>query len=90
MEHNQLTARNKYRIRAMDHLAEETGGATFDALQTDVGKAFEQIDTQLRTMYELVFASTNPAHDGSYRKLTIRLKQPGMTVRAKSGYFAAD
>jgi VWFA-related protein len=74
----------------MGHLAEETGGATFDALQTDVGKAFEQIDTQLRTMYELAFASTNPAHDGSYRKLTIRVKQSGLRVRAKSGYFAAN
>lgn len=90
MQHNQLTARNKYSIRAMDHLAGETGGATFDALQTDVAKAFEQIDAQLRTMYELAFASTNPAHDGSYRKLTIRLKQSGLTVLAKSGYFAAD
>jgi len=71
MEHNHLTARDKYGIRTMDHLAQETGGATFDALKTDVGKAFDQIDMQLRTMYELAFASTNPAHDGSYRKLTL-------------------
>jgi hypothetical protein len=41
-------------------------------------------------MYELAFAPTNPAHDGSYRKLTIRLKQPDLTVRAKSGYFAVN
>ena len=54
MEHNHLTARNKNGIRAMDHFAEETGAATFDALQTDTDKAFEQIDAQLRTMYELV------------------------------------
>jgi Ca-activated chloride channel family protein len=90
IEHNRLNARNKYGIRAMDHLAQETGGATFDALHTDVRSAFEQIGTQLRTMYELAFASSNPAHDGSYRKLTIRLKQPDLTVRAKSGYFAVD
>ena len=90
MEHNHLTARNKYGIRGMDHLTEQTGGAAFDALHTDVGKAFEQIDTQLRTMYELAFASTNPAHDGSYRKLTSRLKQSGLTVRAESGYFETN
>jgi Ca-activated chloride channel family protein len=89
MQHNRSTARNKYGARVMDHLAQETGGDTFDALQTDVGTAFTQIDTQLRTMYELAFVSTNPAHDGSYRELTIRLKQPGLTVRAKSGYFPA-
>ncbi len=41
-------------------------------------------------MYELAFASPNSAHDGSYRKLTIRLKQSGMTVHAKSGYFTAN
>lgn len=90
MEHHRLTARNKYGIRAMDHLAKETGGATFDALHTDVRTAFEQIDTQLRTMYELAYAPTNPAHDGSYRKLTIRMKPAGLTLRAKSGYFAAN
>ncbi len=90
MEHHRLTARNKYGIRAMDHLAQETGGTTFDALHIDVRTAFEQIDMQLRTMYEMAYASTNPARDGSYRKLTIRLKQPGLTVRVKSGYFAAN
>jgi Ca-activated chloride channel family protein len=47
MEHNRLTARNKYGIRAMDHLAQETGGETFDALHTNPKKAFEQIDAQL-------------------------------------------
>jgi Ca-activated chloride channel family protein len=90
MEHNRLTARNKYGTRAMDHLTQETGGATFDGLTTDLPSAFQQIDAQLRSMYELGFASTNPARDGTYRKLTIRLKQPGLTVRAKSGYFAAN
>lgn len=90
MEHHRLTARNRYGIRVMDHLAQETGGATFDALHTDLRSAFEQIDAQLRTMYELAYASSNPARDGSYRKLTIRLKEPDLNVRAKSGYFAGN
>jgi Ca-activated chloride channel homolog len=89
MEHNRLTARNMYGTRAMDHLAEETGGTTFDGLHTNLRTAFEEIDAQLRTMYELAYASTNPTRDNTYRKLTIRLKEPGLTVRAKSGYFAA-
>jgi Ca-activated chloride channel family protein len=90
LEHNRLTARNKYGIRAMNHLAQETGGVTFDGLTTDLPSAFKQIDAQLRSMYELGFASSNPARDGSYRKLTIRVKQPALSVRAKSGYFAAN
>jgi Ca-activated chloride channel family protein len=90
VKHNRLNARNKYGIRAMDHLALETGGETFDGLKTDLPSAFKQIDAQVRSMYELGFASANPARDGTFRKLTIRVKRPGLMVRAKSGYYAAN
>ena len=90
VKHNRMNARNKYGIRAMDHLALETGGETFDGLTTDLPGAFRQIDAQIRSMYELGFASTNPARDGTFRKLTIRVKQPGLSIRAKTGYYAAN
>ncbi|HEX4809416.1 MAG TPA: VWA domain-containing protein [Bryobacteraceae bacterium] len=87
MERGRLNARNKYGIRVMDHLADQTGGAAFDLLRVDPKDAFEQISEQLRSMYEIAYASSN-IQDGSYHKITIRVKRDGMMVRAKTGYYA--
>lgn len=83
-----LTARNRYGIREMDRLAAETGGAAFDASKKDVGALLTQVGEELRSLYEVGYVSTNPARDGTFRKVTIRLKPDGLTVRAKPGYYA--
>lgn len=84
---NGWTARNKYGMRVMERLARETGGAEFDALHTDLRTAFRQIDEELRSLYELAYTSNASHRESGFRKLTIRMKQPGLQVRAKTGYF---
>ena len=83
-----LTGRNKYGIRVMARLAKETGGADFDAEKADLKQAFGEIGEELRSSYELAYHSTHVADDGTFHKLVIRPKRPGLTVRAKTGYFA--
>ena len=87
-EHGQLTARNKYGIRVMDRIARETGGAHIDAETTDPHTYFRQIAEELRTTYDLAYYPSNPVRDDTFRKLVIRPKQAGLTIRAKTGYFA--
>lgn len=85
---NRLTARNKYGAAVMDRLARETGGAHYNAREGDLTQWFAQIGEELRATYELAYTSTNPDRDGSFRKIRIRPKNPGLVVRAKTGYFA--
>ncbi len=87
-QHGHLTARNQYGIRVMDRIAKETGGQAIDAETTDPKTYFQQIAEELRTSYELAYYPTNPLPDGTFRKITIRPKQPGLTVRSKTGYFS--
>lgn len=87
-KHGQLTARNKYGISVMARVARETGGADFDAEQGDIRTWFRQIEEDLRSSYELAYVSTNSVRDSSFRKVAIRPKRAGFTVRAKTGYFA--
>jgi Ca-activated chloride channel homolog len=87
-EHGRLTARNKYGIRVMDRVAKETGGDHIDAEATDPHAYFQQIAEELRTAYELAYYPSNPIKDDTFRKIVIRPKQDGLTVRAKTGYFA--
>jgi Ca-activated chloride channel family protein len=87
-EHGRLTARNRYGIREMDRLAAETGGAAFDASKGDVAGLLRQVADELPSMYDVGYVSTNHARDETFRKVEIRLKREGLTVRTKPGYFA--
>jgi len=87
-KHGRLTARNKYGMRVMERVPRETGGADFDAEQGDIRAEFHEIGVELRASYELAYISTNPVRDGTFRKVVIRPKRPGLTVRSKTGYFA--
>jgi len=86
--HNgRFNSRYKYGTSVMERIARETGGADFDAREKDLAEHFKQIGDQLRSAYELGYHSTNPG-DSTFHKLTIRVKQPGLTVRAKTGYYS--
>jgi len=83
-----LNARNKYGISVMERISLESGGADFDARAKGLAANFEQIGEQLRSSYELAYHSTNPIPDGTFHKISIRVKQPGLKARAKTGYYA--
>ena len=87
-QHGRLTARNHYGIRVMDRIAKETGGEAVDAETTDPKTYFQQIAEELRTSYELAYYPTNPLPDDTFRKIVIRPRQSGLTVRSKTGYFS--
>ena len=86
-EHGKLTARNKYGISVMGRIAKETGGAEFDAEVMDPHNYFRLIGEELRSSYELGYYPSSPAADDTFRKIAVRPKQEGLTVRSKTGYF---
>ncbi|MGE5327305.1 MAG: VWA domain-containing protein [Deltaproteobacteria bacterium] len=71
------------------YLANDTGGRAFFPFEAaDVDVDFRQIAKELRSQYSLAYTPTNPAHDGSFRKITVDAVEKGYEVRAKTGYFA--
>ena len=88
VRNGRLNSRNKYGVSVMARVAKETGGADFDATGKDLAEHFRQIGEQLRSAYELAYHSGNAQGDGTFHKVTIRVKQPGLMVRAKTGYYA--
>jgi VWFA-related protein len=70
-------------------LSEETGGRVIEVSRTrDTAAAFQQIAEELRTEYLLGYAPANPRHDGSYRKIRVRLRNGDAKVQARRGYYA--
>ena len=74
------------RQNALRTLAEETDGAV--VLNTSIDTAMPRLLTDVGSYYLLGYVSTNQKLDGRYRKLTVRVKRPGIDVRARPGYLA--
>jgi VWFA-related protein len=71
----------------MATLSTDTGGkAFFDS--NDFAPAFAQVQRDTSAYYAIGFHSSNPARDGKYRKLTIKVKRPGVKVEYRPGYYA--
>jgi Ca-activated chloride channel family protein len=88
LEHGRMNARDRYGMRVLDHLTEETGGRSFDAGTTKLTEDFATIAEELRSLYEVGYYSSNHRHDGRFRKVVIETTEEGQTVRARSGYRA--
>lgn len=86
-ERGKLTARNHYGIRVMDRIARETGGMDIDAQEVDPRTYFQRIAEELRTSYELGYYPS-AAKDDTFRKIVVKVKKPGLTVRSRTGYFS--
>jgi VWFA-related protein len=71
----------------MSTLSVDTGGkAFFDS--NDFAPAFAQVERDTSAYYAIGFHSTNPARDGRYRKLTIKINRPGIKLEYRPGYYA--
>jgi VWFA-related protein len=72
----------------LQELAENTDG--FASINTnDLGRALARVTDSLSGYYLLGYSSTNPKHDGQYRRITLRVHQPGVEVTGRRGYIAA-
>jgi VWFA-related protein len=79
---------------SLEKVSESTGGrAYFPRDERELRDAFRQIQEEMRSQYLIAYEPTNPALDGSYRKIEIKILNPelqkqkiGLTHR--KGYFA--
>jgi len=68
-------------------IADETGGGYFELKKTaELAPTFSRVAQELHSQYVLGFTPT--ALDGKVHKLMVRVKQPGMTARARRSYLA--
>jgi VWFA-related protein len=71
----------------MATLSTDTGGkAFFDS--NDFMPAFLQVQKDTSAYYAIGFHSSNPARDGKYRKLTVKIDRPDVKLEFRPGYYA--
>jgi Ca-activated chloride channel family protein len=74
--------------RGLRRISDETGGGYFELEKsTDLAPTFTRVAYELHSQYVIGFTPTQL--DGRVHKLTVKMKQPGMTARARRSYVAA-
>jgi Ca-activated chloride channel family protein len=73
--------------RGLRRIADETGGGYFELTKTsELAPTFTRVATELHSQYVLGFAPTQL--DGRVHKLAVKMKQTGLTARARRSYVA--
>ena len=68
-------------------MAEDTGGrAFFDT--NSFGGVFDKVVDDTSAYYVLGYSSTNPARDGRFRRIKVKLKRQDLKLEYRSGYYA--
>src|SRR5262249_55084229 len=77
--------------REIHEMAVRSGGRDYKVKTLeDLNGVYKQIADDLRSQYSLSYYPTNRAHDGRWRQIRVEVKQPGVSVRTRSGYRAPD
>jgi hypothetical protein len=69
-------------------LADDGGGGYFELHSTDnLAATFSRVAEELHQQYMLAFTAS--ALDGRTHKIEVRMREPGLTARARKSYLAA-
>jgi VWFA-related protein len=68
-------------------LSEETGGFAV-VNRNQFGDAFQRIVEDNSSYYELAYYPPTDKRDGKYHKIQVKVNRPGLTVRARKGWYA--
>ena len=75
---------------AMKSLAQETGARAFFPNDiTQLAGVYSMITDELSNQYALGYTSNNPRRDGSFRRINVRVDEPNVRTRTRSGYQVA-
>jgi VWFA-related protein len=75
-------------VQAMRRVAEISGGQ-LTAFRT-ADRAFTRLDLGTRFQYLLGYYPSNPAQNGAYRRIQVKVNRPGVTVLHRQGYYASE
>ena len=74
----------------MKKMTQETGGRVIDVgnKYEKLKEGFDQIANELRSQYNIGYSSTNPALDGTFRKVEIHASNKDYKIQSRAGYYA--
>ena len=75
--------------RALQALTKATGGQSyFPDSVSEVEGTTQQVANDIRNQYVLGYTPSNEALDGNFRRIEVKVKGRGLSVRTRTGYYA--
>ncbi len=75
-------------LEGLAHLVERSGGRVVEIARVEeAAVAFRTILEELRSQYVLGWYPTGLRHDSSWRRIRVDLARPGVTLRAREGFY---
>lgn len=75
------------RESALRYVAEATGGFLIHNTN-DLGVGMDRVDDEMRSYYLLSYRPKDQNFDGQFREIRLEVRRPGLSVKARSGYYA--
>jgi VWFA-related protein len=83
------SAQLRGRLETLHNLATATDGiAVVDS--NDLDRGLKRVSDDLSSYYLLGYYTTNTKLDGKYRRISVKVTRPSVTIRARRGYRAAS
>ena len=82
------TAQQSFTVHSLRTIAELTGGLA--SIYDYADNAVNRLVTATQSSYLLGYVPSNPALDGSYRRITVQVSRRGTKVHWRHGYYAQD
>jgi VWFA-related protein len=73
--------------KILKQISKATGGGYFE-FKKSLDDIYSQINEELRNQYSIGYTSDKPESDGSFRKIDLTVKQKGLVVQSRDGYYS--
>lgn len=76
--------------KILQQISKQTGGGYFEvSKKKSVDEIYAQIEEELRNQYSIGYTPDRPLSEGGFRRIQLAVKQKGLAVQARSGYYAS-
>jgi hypothetical protein len=74
--------------KVLERMTQETGGRLFEVKKNqDIAQIYNQIAEELRAQYRLGYTPSQDAAANGYHKIDLTVKQKGLLVQTRDGYY---
>jgi VWFA-related protein len=75
--------------KVLEQMSKETGGGFFEVSKKQpIEQIYNRIQEELRNQYNLGYTPDRTEAGGGFRKINVTVKQKGLAVQAREGYYA--
>jgi Ca-activated chloride channel homolog len=88
LANTQEQSRARIARNQLEQVAEQTGGEVVNAQnESELAAAYQRVATELHMLYSLAYSPDKLKHDGSFRKIAVKVNRDAALAKTRKGYY---